>query len=75
MLYVSQPSNATKNVAQSINYKIKWKKSEFNWDAKEILGFERFFSKVRDLEKIASEWLITVTQASTVKTIVFNKYF
>ena len=51
MLYVSQPSDATKNVAQSINYKIKLKQSELKWYAKTILGFERFLSKIRDIEK------------------------
>ena len=50
MFYVSQPLDATKNVAQSINYKIKLKQSEFKWYAKKILGFERFSSKIRDIE-------------------------
>ena len=51
MLFVSQPSNATKNVAQSINYKVKLKQSEFKWYAKKILGFEHLLSKIRDIEK------------------------
>ena len=51
VLYVSQPSDAAKNVAQSINYEIKQKQSEFVRNAKKILGFERFLSKIRDIEK------------------------
>ena len=44
-------SNATKNVAQSVNYKIEQKKSEFERNTKKIYGFERFLSKIRDIEK------------------------
>ena len=51
MLYVSQTSDATKNVAQSIYHKINLKQSEFKWYAKKILGFELFWSKTRDMEK------------------------
>ena len=51
MLYVSQSPDATKNVAQSINYKVKPKQSEFDRYAKKILGFERFLSKIRDIQK------------------------
>ena len=43
--FVSQPSDATKNVAQSINYEIKLKQSEFERNSKKILGFERVLSK------------------------------
>ena len=53
MVYVSQPLDATKNVTQSLNNKIKLKQS-FKLCAKKILGFERFLSKMRDIEKIAS---------------------
>ena len=53
MFYVSQPSDATKNVAPSINYDIKQKQSEFERNVKKILDFERFLSKIRE-EKIAS---------------------
>ena len=51
MLFVSQPSDATKNVTQSINYKVKLKQSEFKWYAKKILGFEHLLSKIRDIEE------------------------
>ena len=34
--YGSQPLDATKNVAQLINYKIKLKQSEFEWYAKKV---------------------------------------
>ena len=51
MFYVSQPLDATKNVAQSINNKIKQKQSEFKRYAKKILGFERFLLKICDIEK------------------------
>ena len=51
MFYVSQSSDATKNVAQSVNYEIKQKRSEFERNAKKILGFERFLSKIHDIEK------------------------
>ena len=51
MLYVSQPSDATKYLAPSINYKIKLKQSEFKWYARKILGLERFLWKIRDIEK------------------------
>ena len=52
VLFVSQPSDATKNVGQSKTNKIKLKQSGFRWYAKKILGFERFLSKIRDIEKI-----------------------
>ena len=45
---------ATKNVAQSINHKIELKQNEFKWHPNKILVFERFLSKIRDVEKIAS---------------------
>ena len=48
---VSQPSDPTRNVAQSVNYKIKQKQGDFEWNAKKILGFQRFLSKIRDIEK------------------------
>ena len=52
VVYVSQPSDATKNVVQSINYEIKLKQSEFKWYAKKILSFEHFLSKIRDRKKL-----------------------
>ena len=51
VLCVSQPLGATKNVGQPIDYKIKPKQSGFKWYAKKISGFERFLSKIRDIEK------------------------
>ena len=45
------PLDAIKNAAQSINYKIKLKRSGFKWYAKKILGFERFLSKIHDIGK------------------------
>ena len=53
VLYVSQSTDVyvTKTVAQSINYKVKQKQSEFKRNAKKILDFERFLSKIRDIEK------------------------
>ena len=60
MLYVSQPLDATKNVAQPINYKIKLKQSGFKWYAENLLGFERFLSKIRDIEKITLIVIIIV---------------
>ena len=51
MLYVSQPPDATKNIARSAEYGTKQKQSEFETSAKKILGFERFLSKIRDMEK------------------------
>ena len=50
MFYVSQPSDATKKVAHSINYEIKQKQRKFERNAKKILGFERLLSKIRDIE-------------------------
>ena len=50
-LYVSQPADETKNVAQLMNYEIKQKQSEFEMNAKKILGFECLLSKIRDIEK------------------------
>ena len=54
LLYISQPSDATKNVRHSADYEITQKQSEFERNAKKILGFERFLSKVRDMAKMAS---------------------
>ena len=51
VLYVPQPLDATKNVTQSINYKIKLKQSDFKWYEKKILGFERLLPKISDIEK------------------------
>ena len=39
------------NVAQSMNYSLKLEQSGFKWHAKKILGFERFLSKIGDIEK------------------------
>ncbi len=50
MFYVSQSSDATKKVAHSINCEIKLKQRKFERNAKKILGFERFLSKIRDIE-------------------------
>ena len=52
MFYVSQPSDATKNVAQSINYERKQKESELERSAKTILRFPRFLAKIRDIKKL-----------------------
>ena len=49
--YVSQPPDANKNVAQSADYERKQKQSGFERNAKTILGFERFLSKIGDNEK------------------------
>ena len=77
MLYVSQPSDATKNVAQSINYKIKLKQSEFKWYAKKILGFVRFVSKIRDVEKngllTVLNSIVTPDSGSTMLFNIFNR--
>ena len=51
VVYVSQPLNATKIVAQSINNKIKLKQSEIKRYAIKILGFARFLLRIRDIEK------------------------
>ena len=40
-------SDATKNLAQSINYEIKRKQSEFERLTQWILGFQRFLPKIR----------------------------
>ena len=49
--FVSQPSDTTKNAANCINKRIKLKQSNFERNAKKILGFERFLSQIRDIEK------------------------
>ena len=49
VLYVSQPTDASKTVAHSIDYKIKQKQSELKKNAKKILGFKHFLSKIRDI--------------------------
>ncbi len=46
--FVSQPSDTTKNILNCI---IKLKQSNFERNAKTILGFERFLSQIRDIEK------------------------
>ena len=48
---VSESSDATKNVTQSADNEIKQKQSEFERNAKKILGFKRFMSKISDMEK------------------------
>ena len=49
MLSVSQQSDATKNVSQSINYETGQKQRKFKRNAKWILDFERLLSKIRDI--------------------------
>ncbi len=49
--FVSQPSDTTKNVVNCINWRIKLKDSTFERNAKKILGFESFLSRIRDIEK------------------------
>ena len=49
-MFLMQPSDATKKVAHSINYEMKLKQRKFERNAKKILGFERFLSKIRDIE-------------------------
>ena len=65
-LYVLQPLDATKNVAQSINYKIELKQSRIKWYAKKILDFDRFLSKIRDIEKYCLLILIPYTCSKLV---------
>ena len=51
LFYVSQPADAFKKVANCINYRIKLKQSNFESNAKKILGFEHFSLQIRDIEK------------------------
>jgi hypothetical protein len=51
---VSQPPDTFKKVANCVNYKIKLKQSNFERNAKNILGFEHFYRKYTTLKKIAS---------------------
>ena len=52
MLYcVSQPPDTFRKVANCVNYNIKLKQSNFERNAKNILGFEHFASQICDTEK------------------------
>ena len=50
---VSQPPDTFKKVANCVNYKIKRKQSNFERNAKKILGFEHFPSEYATLKEIA----------------------
>ena len=56
LFHVSQPLHAYKKVVNCMNYKIKQKQSDFERNAKKILSFEHFSSKIRDIEKKNSSW-------------------
>ena len=49
---VSQPPDTFKKVANCVNYKIKLKQSNFERNAKKILGFEHFSSRIARLKKL-----------------------
>ena len=51
MVYVSEPSDATKNVPQPINYEVKRKQSEFERQAQRISRFRCFLLKIRELHR------------------------
>jgi hypothetical protein len=51
LFYVSQLPDTFKKVANCVNYKIKLKQSNFERNAKKILGFEHFASQIREIEK------------------------
>jgi hypothetical protein len=51
IICVSQPPDTFTKVANCVNYKIKIKQSDFERNAKKILGFEHFPSQMRDIEK------------------------
>ena len=50
ILCVSQPPDTFKKVANCANYKIKLKQSNFERNAKKILGIEHFSLQIRDIE-------------------------
>ena len=50
----SQPPDTFEKIANCVNNKIKLKQSNFERNAKTILGFEHLSSRIRDIEKIAT---------------------